>query len=144
MKYISSDPIRHVITGPFSAFFSNVNTKMRLKGHSHFAQVTLYWQHFGPLGFPSFESTHAIIQHEIRGLLAKPLKDHTNEDVAQRLFDNFCLWHPEYSSILRGWPDCDFALQRLDLAVRGVPDNLGHADAFTTYTIQRYIRPPDV
>jgi len=125
-----------VRAGPFSVFFTNVNTAMKLRGHSHFATVDLY---FGTssapdsLGFPSFADTHAAIQERLKRFFSAILRDYTNERIARDLFaamDEFR--HPSIDK-WNTW----YELVRLDLNVRGVPDSIGHADSFTTYTVER-------
>jgi hypothetical protein len=122
-----------VSVGPFAIFFTNINRTMRLPGHSHFATVTLvYRTGESNRGFPAFASTYAAVQARLMELTAKPFHDMTNEDVAQHLWN-----------ALDGWTDPEierwggtFALARLDLAVRGVPDAIGHADGFTVYSVE--------
>jgi hypothetical protein len=125
-----------VRVGPFSTFFTNVNAAMKLRGHSHFATVDLFFRaEAGPdtLGFPSFASTHAAIQGRLMEFFERPLRDHTNERIARELFqvmENF-----KHEAIEQWEIPC--SLVRLDLSVRGVPDAIGHADSFTTYTVER-------
>lgn len=124
---------RTVTIGPFAAFFTNVNTAMALPGHSHFAEVTLVYETLAPRGFPAFAGTYAAVQARLVELTRRPFRDATNEDVADRLFEAFDGWtDPE---VVR-WGG-SFALAELRLAVRGVPDAIGHADGFTTYGVRR-------
>jgi hypothetical protein len=125
-----------VRAGPFSVFFTNVNSAMKLKGHSHFATVDLHFmsedgEH--SLGFPSFADTHAAIQQSLIEFFTPILRDYTNERIARELF-----WHMDAfkSPAIEKW-GIKYALARLDLNVRGVPDAVGHADSFTTYTVER-------
>lgn len=128
-----SDLVKTVTVGPFSWFFTNVNTAMGLAGHSHYAEVTLVYRHRGPRGFPAFASTYAEIQERLIALAAKPFRDHTNEDVASALWAAFDGWtHP----VIDAWGG-DFTLHAVELAVRGVPDAIGHADGLTRYTLRR-------
>lgn len=125
---------RMVSVGPFSIFFTNVNTEMKLPGHSHFATVTL---HFGiPLGatrgFPAFADTYAEIQDALKEETATPFRDSTNEIVATRLWNRFRPWAPPAAMRWGG----AWYLKKLELAVRGVPDKIGHADGFTVYTVE--------
>jgi hypothetical protein len=126
-------PRGSVTIGPFSLFFTNVNRQMRLPGHSHFALLTLqYATTPGEHGFPAFEGTYAAVQRHIMDTTATPFHDMTNEDVADALWRAFDAWsHPE----VERWGGA-FRLAKLELAVRGVPDRIGHADGFTTYTVE--------
>lgn len=124
---------RTIQVGPFSAFFTNVNTAMRLPGHSHFATLTLQYETIGRTGFPAFATTYGAIQQHLQALTERPFRDHTNEDVAEALWQAFEHWtHPEIEKF-----DSKCVLCRLELAVRGVPDRIGHADGFTVYAIER-------
>ena len=125
--------MRYLVTiGPFAAFFTNVNTEMKLAGHSHFAQVTLHFQHQGR-GFPAFENTYRAVQDHIKDTTSAPFRNMTNEQVALGLYLAFREWTaPE----IEAWAGDALNLVRLDLDVRGVPDKIGHADAFTRYTVE--------
>lgn len=105
---------------------------MGLPGHSHFATVDLYYRS-GEIGFPSFERTHRAILERLQDLTGRPFRDHTNEAVARELFAGMDGY--TNAEIMR-WGG-EYSLQRLDLNVRGVPDAIGHADGFTTYTVER-------
>jgi hypothetical protein len=122
-----------VTIGPFSAFFTNVNRQMGLGGHSHFAQVTLCYRHQGHQGFPAFAETYQAVQTRIGELLAKPLRDMTNEAVARYVFEGFLGWT---APAIEKWNSEPLELRRMDLDVRGVPDAIGHADGFTRYTVE--------
>lgn len=125
---------QYVTVGPFSIFFTNVNTAMALKGHAHFATVTMRYRNGGDetKGFPAFEGTYAAIQRRLKELTERPFRDATNEAVAAQLYDAMQdFTDPE----IERW-GCTFHLVRLELAVRGVPDKIGHADGFTTYTVE--------
>lgn len=123
---------RTITVGPFAAFFTNVNTAMKLAGHSHFATVELEFETLGDTGFPAFADTYAAVQQHIGQHTEKPFRDCTNEGVADRLFEAFRKWtHPS----LERWGG-SFELCRLTLGVRGVPDRIGHADGFTYYTVR--------
>jgi hypothetical protein len=125
---------RTVTTVPFAISFFNVNTKLRLPGHWHFATITLIWDTLGPVGFPSFADTNEAIQSYLKRITAKPFKDATNEDVADSIFERINHWEmPEVITRYGG----RFSLSELQLSVRGVPDDLNHADGFTTYTVRR-------
>ena len=122
-----------VTVGPFSAFFTNVNKEMGLAGHSHFAQVTLEYANDGARGFPAFADTYAAIHEYLQTLTASPFRDCTNEEVARRLFNQFFTFRdPRFDR----WGGA-YHLIRLTLAVRGVPDRIGHADGFTSYTVRQ-------
>ena len=120
-----------ITAGPFSIQFCNKNTEMELKGHCHFAQVYLTFETLGSVGFPSFEHTHAEIRGKLSDLTHKPFHDCTNEEVVRRLFQAFVtddlLATKRYKA--------EFRLVSMELHVRGVPDDIGHADAFTIYRI---------
>jgi len=123
-----------VTVGPFSIFFTNINRAMHLPGHSHFATVTLVYQTApGAHGFPAFAMTYEAIQRHLRALTDRPFHDSTNEDVADTLFAAFDGWT---APPIEQWGG-SFSLVRLELAVRGVPDRIGHADGFTTYSVER-------
>lgn len=120
--------------GPFSVFFTNVNRQMELAGHSHFAQVRLtYRAEAGEkgLGFPSFEDTHAVVQMELRRFFDKPFRDYTNEDIVRAVYQHFRNWTAGPIQERGG----TYALVMAELAVRGVPDRIGHADGFTIYNV---------
>lgn len=125
-----------VQVGPLSLFFTNVNTEMKLAGHSHFAEVTLIFGRYGSRGFPAFAETYAVLQGWLTELTAKPLRDMTNEAVSEYLFEQLRerLGNARPEVITR-WGG-DWALEGLRLAVRGVPDRIGHADGFTVYTVE--------
>jgi len=126
-----------VTVGPFAVFFTNINRAMRLPGHSHFAMVTLHYATNGTgHGFPAFAPTYAAIQQHLMALTERPFHDMTNEDVARHLWHAFLEWRDVEVERWGG----SFALAKLELAVRGVPDRIGHADGFTTYTVEA-VRP---
>jgi hypothetical protein len=134
MAYWRHRMFRSVTVGPFAIFFTNVNRVMALPGHSHFATVTLEFatrENGANRGFPAFGETYAAIQGHLRSLTERPFHDHTNEDIADALFAAFATWHHE---AVDKWGGA-FTLARLDLAVRGVPDKIGHADGFTVYRV---------
>jgi hypothetical protein len=132
-----TDLRRTIRVGPLSVFFTNVNSAMALRGHSHFATVTLEFDTVGPLGFPAFADTYAVLQERLMALTLAPLRDMSNEAVANYLWADLAdsTWHTDPR--IAQWRGCAFALRRLELAVRGVPDRLNHADGFTTYTVTR-------
>jgi hypothetical protein len=132
----SAGLITHIDTGPFSLFFTNINTEMRLAGHSHFARLTLTWLTLSSRGFPSFEATHHVIQEEIKEFTRRPFRNYTNERVALALFQHFYHWGPSSSPELARWGGT-YRLECLLLEVRGVPDRIGHADAYTAYRVAR-------
>jgi hypothetical protein len=121
-----------VTIGPFAIFFTNVNRTMKLPGHSHYAEVRLtYATEAGAHGFPAFATTYAAVQERLKAHTERPFHDCTNEDVAAQLWCAFADWTDESIAAWGG----RFSLARLELAVRGVPDKIGHADGFTTYTV---------
>src|SRR5262245_28712269 len=121
-----------VTIGPFSIFFTNVNRAMRLPGHSHFATVTLSYETLQERGFPAFAATYAVVQERLKLLTERPFHDMTNEAVADALWNAFADWT---DPAIAEWGG-SFRLARLELAVRGVPDKIGHADGFTIYTVE--------
>jgi hypothetical protein len=126
----------NVRIGPFSVHFTNVNRAMNLPGHSHFATVDLYFiapDSDDSLGFPSFAKTHAVFQQALTEYTSRPLRDHTNERIAREMF---ALVDGLKSAVIDAF-GIEYALMRLDLNVRGVPDAIGHADSFTTYSVNR-------
>lgn len=125
-----------VITGPFSLFFTNVNTDMGLGGHSHFAEVTLRWATIGESGFPAFEDTYKIISNCLLEQTATPFRGCTNEDVSRKLFAAVAAIPFNELEQFKKWPMCRFKLLSLELAVRGVPDKFHHADSFTRYVVE--------
>lgn len=119
------------MAGPFSIHFCNQNTEMELKGHCHFAQVYFEFETLGSVGFPSFEHTHAEIRDILQVLNEKPWKSCTNEEVLRRMFNAFLEFPFEATKVYRA----EYQLAGMELHVRGVPDAIGHADAFTVYKI---------
>jgi hypothetical protein len=126
--------MKQVVTiGPFASQFFNKNNAMNLRGHWHFCQVTLEYRTTGTTGFPAFEATYRSVQSRLRELMSAPFRDATNEKVAQRLFEGFDGWTDDE---IRRWGGA-FQLDCVHLDVRGVPDDIGHADGFTRYTVIR-------
>src|SRR5262245_12059167 len=122
-----------VTVGPFAIFFTNINRAIRFPGQSQFAQVKIKDVTNGTgHGFPAFAPTYAAIQRHLVALTARPFHDMTNEDVAAHLWTAFLDWRDDE---VERWGGC-FSLTKLELAVRGVPDHMGHADGFTTYTVE--------
>lgn len=121
-------------TGPFSVQFTNKNDEMGLRAHSHFATVELHWRVTDPQGsgFPVFQATTAMIQAKLTDLLRQPVRG-TNEEVARVIWRAFHGWKCEEA--LRWGPHENYELERVDLHVRGVPDDIGHSDGFATYTL---------
>jgi hypothetical protein len=65
--------------------------------------------------------------------MTAPFRDATNEKVVRMLFDGFDGWADDE---IGRWGGA-FQLVRVHLDVRGVPDDIGHADGFTRYTVIR-------
>jgi hypothetical protein len=124
---------RTITVGPFALMFTNQNTTMALRTHSHLALVTLTYETLGEVGFPSFAETHAELQQELTALTAHPFRDATNERVADVLWANMAKFPGGRAT--QKWGG-EYRLVALELAVRGVPDAIGHADAFTTYRVE--------
>jgi hypothetical protein len=106
---------------------------MKLRGHSHFATVDLFFRSEGAdaLGFPSFADTHGALQQALIEFFTPILRDYSNERIARELFAAMGAFRSE---TIERWA-IPYTLVRLDLNVRGVPDSIGHADSFTTYTV---------
>lgn len=125
-----------ITIGPFSVFFTNVNTAMQIAGHSHFATLELTYETLGAQGFPAFAETYAVIQEAIKTATLRPFRDCKNEDVADAFFSLF-----ENPDLYQGEPWAKwgggYKLDSIRLGVRGVPDRIGHADGFTYYGVQR-------
>lgn len=127
---------KQITIGPFSMFFTNVNTEMKIAGHSHFATLELTFDTLGSHGFPAFAETYAVIQAAIQGFTAKPLRDHKNEDVADALFELFADPANYLVEPFAKWGGA-YELASIRLGVRGVPDRIGHADGFTYYQVTK-------
>ena len=89
----------------------------------------------GSTGFPAFEDSYATIRRLLQELTARPFRDHTNEAIARQLLialraEDFHgePWKEKYGGA--------YELAGLALSVRGVPDKIGHADGFTTYSVE--------
>ena len=139
--------MRTITVQPLSCQFSNENKAMKLRPHQHFATVELTFETLGPLGFPVFQETVDALHGYLRELTARPFRDSTNEDVADRLFGAFQdlvdSLGPELASDsayeaarepLGRWGG-EYRLHTLRLAVRGVQDDIGHSDGFAVYTV---------
>jgi hypothetical protein len=132
------DLIRTIAVGPLSIFFTNVNKAMGIPGHSHFAEVEIVFQTTGPIGFPVFEETVDQLKALLRRETERVFRDSTNEDVETRLWealDTF-IKDRDQNPVLAKWGG-DYMLLAVEVAVRGVPDKIGHSDGFARYMIQR-------
>jgi hypothetical protein len=130
--------LRTITVGPLSIFFTNVNKAMGIPGHSHFAEVKIVFQTLGPIGFPVFEETVDLIKALLKRETAGVFRDSTNEDVESRLWaalDTF-VEERDNEPILKKWGG-EYMLLAIEVAIRGVPDKIGHSDGFARYTIQR-------
>jgi hypothetical protein len=126
--------------GPFSIFFTNVNKRMGIPGHSHFAQVTICYDTLSDVGFPSFQQTHDVIQDALKQATAKTFRDCTNENVVDILFNVICnIKHPDIDK----WGGV-YRVAWVELAVRGVPDKIGHSDGFTKYKVDAFYQENNV
>lgn len=126
--------MRTVTIGPFGVHFTNRNQAMGLRAHSHFAEVTVGFSHGRATpGFPSFGVTNAEVALVCRRALEHPITG-TNEDVVQALWDSLAGLAPG-DPPFSAWPG-SWALASVELAVRGVPDSIGHDDSFTRYRIE--------
>ncbi len=109
---------------------------MNLPGHSHFATVRFIFETTGAVGFPSFADTHAAIQKRLSDMTLRPFRDCTNEKVLEIIWTAFEGWsNPAAEKYKRG--GSGYELHAVELAVRGVPDKIGHADGFTVYRKER-------
>jgi hypothetical protein len=129
--------IEHVTVGPFGLFFTNVNTEMRLPGHSHTARLTLVYQNAPTAdghptrGFPAFADTYAALRNHLLACTQSAFRDSTNEEVARRLaaaFQHYC------PPVIAAWGG-RYALAQVHLDVEGVEDKIGHAEGTTRYTV---------
>jgi hypothetical protein len=130
--------IRTIAVGPLSIFFTNVNKAMGIPGHSHFAEVKIVFQTLGPIGFPVFAETVDLLKKLLFDETQRVFRDSTNEDVESRLWEAVNRWveNRHNEPILAKWGG-DYMLLALEVAVRGVPDKIGHSDGFARYMIQR-------
>jgi hypothetical protein len=132
--------VETITAGPLGFTFMNVNKEMGLRGHSHYAQLTLVWRTEARVGFPAFDATYAAIKDTLREASREPFRDATNEEVARRLFALFRGWdHPVLSTW--GGSRSDFWLTELKMGVQGTLDAIGHADGMTVYTVSDCERP---
>lgn len=133
MNHPVPDGIRQSITvGPIGCMFTNRNTDMGLRAHSHLAEVFVTWTHH-ELGFPVFESTVREVGDAVRAVVEHPITG-TNEQVARLIFqalDGWKVTHPEWVGV------GDYQLDEVVLAVRGIPDSIGHSDGFGRYSVRR-------
>jgi hypothetical protein len=121
--------------GPFAATMTNVNTQMKLPGHSHFVKVYLTFTAApngdDPRAFPAFMSTTDEVHAAVSAYFKRPLRNATNEIAALGLFNLFAHWSTTETERWGG----KYKLTRVDLDVRGVPDDIGHSDGYTRYTV---------
>jgi hypothetical protein len=129
-------PLRSISVGPLPIYFTNVNTTHALPGHTHYAEVFLTFQTLDPPGFPAFQDTYHDLQTRLIELTAKPFRDCTNEHVADTLWHAFQHWTSPTVQAWQARSGGSYRLQALELAVRGVPDRIGHADGFTRYRVE--------
>lgn len=126
---------RSVTIGPFGVWFTNRNQAMGLRAHSHFAEVTVTFGHPPDVpGFPAFAVTNEAMAALCRSVLAGPVTG-TNEDVLAALWAALADQRPG-DAPFSDWGGCTWWLQALELAVRGVPDGIGHHDSFTRYRME--------
>jgi hypothetical protein len=141
-------PSSSITIEPISVYFANENKAMGLRPHQHFAEVTLTFATHEALGFPVFGETVGALAGVLRASTERPFRDSTNEDVADALFEtiNALLEDeaPPTPEIIPTWATAraalarwggEYSLQALELAVRGVPDDIGHSDGFARYTV---------
>lgn len=118
-----------VQVGPFGFYFSNNNPILELPLHSHYAEVSLCFEAVGDIGLPVLAHTQNDLRKHVRELVAEPFIGKTNEQICRSLFDALDQWSPS--------GDACFDLAWLELAVRCVEDDLGHAECFTRYRTSR-------
>lgn len=123
--------------GPVGAFFTNVNTEMGLKGHSHYAQVWWTFETLERTGFPVFRDTVELLRARLQELTVRPFRDATNEEVARQLFDAFREFEDPHHPIAGMYKTGPWRLAALELGVQGVVDAIGHADSMTVYRVER-------
>jgi hypothetical protein len=122
---------RTVVVGPFPIYFGNVNKAMGLRGHYHTGAVTLHYGYpQAAHGYPSFKETNDELRGHLVELTHGIFKDATNEDVATRLWEDLVWW---MGDTWRQWGGT-YWLDRLDLDVEGVHDDIGHDASTTRYT----------
>lgn len=130
-----------VTIGPIPVFFTNRNKAMRLRSHSHTAEVVVSFGHDASApGWPSFEHTNRWFADRLRDAVGHPITG-TNEDVAR------ILWEAAYDAAVEvdvhhpgpfePFAECRFWLYALELRVQGVPDAIGHDASTTAYRIER-------
>jgi hypothetical protein len=131
---------KSITVGPLAIFFTNVNKAMGIPGHSHYAEVTITWQTTGAIGFPVFEETVAEVKRLLQQVTDHPFRNSSNEDVAERLWEALDAFtrHRDANPVLAKWGG-DYRLLSFELAVRGVPDKIGHSDGFARYRIARWL-----
>lgn len=128
--------LRTITVEPLSCQFANENKAMGLRPHQHYAQVTLTYETMDAHGFPVFADTVGALHRYLVDATRKPFRDATNEDVADRLwrvFDDAVVYAHEPFLKWGG----EYRLLQLELAVRGVPDDIGHSDGFARYRVTR-------
>lgn len=128
--------MRSITIGPLAIHFTNRNRAMNIKAHSHYAEVTITFTTDAAEGFPVFANTVEPIRATLRGLTANVFPDHTNERIAEEVWaavNDLTIHRPD---TWRAYPDSAYRLHAIELAVRGVPDDIGHDDSFTRYRIE--------
>jgi len=122
-----------ITLGPFGLYYYNLNTPMGLPLHAHYAEATIGYATLGDVGFPAFEDTYECIRLRLKGFTEKPFEGVTNEAICVRLFQLFDGWTtPEIDR----WGG-KFRLQWVELAVRGIRDDIGHPEGMTRYRVER-------
>jgi hypothetical protein len=121
-----------IAVGPFGIYYANLNTPMNLPLHTHYAEVTICFTTLGQVGFPAFEGTYECIRRRLKHFTEKPFEGVTNESICRQLFH-----------LIDGWTDPEidrwggkFALKSVELAVRGVRDDIGHPEGMTRYRVE--------
>jgi len=105
---------------------------MGLPLHTHYAEVILCYDTLGPIGFPAFEATYDSIRTELKRFTKHTFEGIINEAICSHLFELFSPWTtPE----IEQWGG-KFRLKWVELAVRGIRDEIGHPDGMTRYRVE--------
>jgi len=122
-----------IVVGPFGVYYSNLNTPMGLPLHTHYAEVTICYETLGAIGFPAFEATYDCIRTQLKRFTSETFEGLTNEGICSKLFALFDGWStPEIDR----WGG-KFRLRWVELAVRGIRDEIDHPDGMTRYRVER-------
>lgn len=105
---------------------------MGLPLHTHYAEITLCYDTLGAIGFPAFETTYDCIRARLKQFTNETFEGLTNEKICDQLFTLFNNWSaPEIDR----WGG-KFRLRWVELAVRGIRDDIDHPDGMTRYRVE--------